>query len=71
MWGECTAKGDQYMKKGFSLCFSRKATALAVKTSAMSSSRQRALCPPVMNPIRLMPFTMDELWPWLQSILRV
>ena len=44
-------------------------TACRVKSSAMSSSRHRAFCPPLMNPIRLIPFTIVLSCPWLSFIL--
>ena len=47
-----------------------KLVAFAVRTSAMSSSTQRAARPPLMYPMRLIPLTIVWSWPWLGCIFR-
>ena len=61
--GTCTSCVPMYIKKGSSLCLIIKSFALPVMTSAMSSSTQRADLPPVIQPIRGIPFTIVLLCP--------
>ena len=61
-WASCVAK---YRKNGFALCCSMNDTARLVMVSAMSSSFHRAAVPPVIHPIRLIPFTIVMSCPWL------
>ena len=63
--GTCTSCVPMYIKKGSSLCLIIKSFALPVITSAMSSSTQRADLPPVIQPMRGIPFTIVLLCPWL------
>jgi hypothetical protein len=61
-WASWVAK---YRKNGPALWSAMNFTALAVIVSAMSSSFHRAAVPPVIHPMRLMPFTMVMSCPWL------